>query len=356
MKIIYFLLMLFLFLYPIKTYAISAESYVVMDYDSKRVLLAKASENEKLIASTTKIMTCILALENGDLESERTVGEEVLNAFGSAIYLQIGEKMKLKDLLYGLMLRSGNDAAIEISYHIAGNMDNFVNLMNAKALEIGMNHTHFINPHGLENDKGDGNTSTAYDMALLMQYALKNETFKEIIHTKNYKTNTLDKVYVWQNKNKLLSTYEYQIGGKTGFTKKAKRTLVTASMKDNKTCIVVTLNDGNDFADHKNACEEVFDNYERVLLLDKDTFIVDEDNPTKYYINENLYALLKPEEKEKVKINLNVDNTSKEKIVGKAFVYLDDFLLGETDIFLNNDENKHKENFFVRFWRWLTNW
>ena len=301
-------------------------------------------------------MTCILALENGDLESERTVGEEVLSAFGSAIYLQIGEKMKLKDLLYGLMLRSGNDSAIEISYHIAGNMNNFVNLMNAKALEIGMNHTHFINPHGLENDKGDGNTSTAYDMALLMQYALKNETFKEIIHTKNYKTNTLDKVYVWQNKNKLLSTYEYQIGGKTGFTKKAKRTLVTASMKDNKTCIVVTLNDGNDFADHKNACEEVFDNYERVLLLDKDTFIVDEDNPTKYYIKENLYALLKSEEKEKIKINLNVDNTSKEKIVGKAFVYLDDFLLGETDIFLNNDENKHKENFFVRFWRWLTNW
>ena len=127
-------------------------------------------------------------------------------------------------------------------------------------------------------------------------------------------------------------------------------------MKDNKTCIVVTLNDGNDFADHKNACEEVFDNYERVLLLDKDTFIVDEDNPTKYYIKESLYALLKPEEKEKVKINLNVDNTSKEKIVGKAYVYLDDFLLGETDIFLNNDENKHKENFFVRFWRWLTNW
>ena len=356
MKIIYFLLMLFLLFYPIKTYAMSAESYVVMDYDSKRVLLSKAPEKEKLIASTTKIMTCLLALENGDLESERTVGEEVLSAFGSAIYLQIGEKMKLKDLLYGLMLRIGNDAAIEISYHIAGNMDNFVNLMNAKALEIGMNHTHFINPHGLENDEGDGNTSTAYDMALLMQYALKNETFKEIIHTKNYKTNTLDKVYVWQNKNKLLSTYEYQIGGKTGFTKKAKRTLVTASSKDNKTCIVVTLNDGNDFADHKNACEEVFDNYERVLLLDKDTFIVDEDNPTKYYIKENLYALLKPEEKEKVKINLNVDNTCKERIVGKASVYLNDFLLGETDIFLNNDENKHKENFFVRFWRWLTNW
>lgn len=103
--------MLFLFLCPIKTCAMSAESYVVMDYDSKRVLLSKALEKEKLIASTTKIMTCLLALENGDLESERTVGEEVLSAFGSAIYLQIGEKMKLKDLLYGLMLRSGNELA-----------------------------------------------------------------------------------------------------------------------------------------------------------------------------------------------------------------------------------------------------
>ena len=186
MKIIYFLLMLFLFLCPLKTCAMSAESYVVMDYDSKRVLLAKASEKEKLIASTTKIMTCILALENGDLESERTVGEEVLSAFGSAIYLQIGEKMQLKDLLYGLMRRSGNDAAIEISYHIAGNTTNFVSLMNEKAVELGMNHTHFINPHGLENEKEEGNISTAYDMALLMRYALLNDTFKEIIHTKSY--------------------------------------------------------------------------------------------------------------------------------------------------------------------------
>ncbi len=354
MKGIYFVIALFFLFLPIKASSL-AESYVVMDFDSERVLFSKDSQKEKLIASTTKIMTCLIALEKGNLESERTVGEEVLKAFGSAIYLQIGEKMRLKDLLYGLMLRSGNDAAIEIAYHIAGNTDNFVALMNEKAVELGMNHTHFINPHGLENEKKEGNTSTAYDMALLMRYALLNDNFKEIIHTKSYKASTLNKSYVWQNKNKLLFSYEYQLGGKTGFTKKAKRTLVTASSKDEKTCIVVTLNDGNDFLDHKNFCEEVFKNYDRVLLLDKDNFVIDEENPAKYYIKENLYALLKEEEKKNLQIKINLDNTSQEERVGEAFVYLGDTLLSKTDIYQEINKSV-KENFFVKFWRWLTHW
>ena len=186
-KILFCLLILF---FPIIVHAISAESYVVMDYDSGRVLLSKDPEKEKLIASTTKIMTAIIAIENGDLNSTRKVGEEVLKAYGSAIYLSLDEEITLKDLLYGLMLRSGNDAAIEIAYHVSGNMEKFVELMNKKAYELGMSNTKFLNNHGLEESDGPGNTSTAYDMAILMRYALKNDTFRSIIGTETYEAKT----------------------------------------------------------------------------------------------------------------------------------------------------------------------
>ena len=351
-KILFYILILF---FPITAHAISAESYVVMDYDSGRVLLSKNSEKEKLIASTTKIMTAIVALENGDINSTRKVGEEVLKAYGSAIYLSLNEEITLKDLLYGLMLRSGNDAAIEIAYHISGNMEKFVLLMNQKAYELGMSNTKFLNNHGLEENDGTGNTSTAYDMAILMRYALKNDTFREIIATETYEAKTSGKTYVWQNKNKLLKTYEYNIGGKTGYTQKAKRTLVTASKKDDKTCIVVTLNDGNDFADHKTLCEEVFKKYERVAILDKESLIIDTENSQKYYIKNDYYALLTKEEMEDVKIDFKINTEQKEEEVGVAEVYLNDKLLTSEKIYQRLEEEK-KENFFQKFLRWLFRW
>ncbi len=351
-KILFCLLILF---FPIIVHAISAESYVVMDYDSGRVLLGKNSEKEKLIASTTKIMTAIIAIENGDLNSTRKVGEEVLKAYGSAIYLSLDEEITLKDLLYGLMLRSGNDAAIEIAYHVSGNMEKFVELMNKKAYELGMSNTKFLNNHGLEESDGSGNTSTAYDMAILMRYALKNDTFRSIIGTETYEAKTSGKTYVWQNKNKLLKMYEYNIGGKTGFTKKAKRTLVTASKKEDKTCIVVTLNDGNDFEDHKNLCEKVFEEYERVAILDKESLVIDAQNPQKYYIKNDYYALLTKEEIDQVKIDFKINSEQKEEEVGVAEVYLNDELLTSEKIYQKIEEEK-KENFFQKFLRWLFRW
>ena len=349
------ILFLILFCYPLSVRAISAESYVVMDYDSKRVLMSHNPAKEKLIASTTKIMTAIIALENGDINSIRTVGEEVLKAYGSAIYLSLGEEITLKDLLYGLMLRSGNDAAIEIAYHISGSMENFVALMNQKAYDIGMMNTVFINNHGLEDESGNGNTSTAYDMALLMRYALTNETFKEIIGTETYQAKTSGKTYVWYNKNKLLSMYEYAIGGKTGFTKKARRTLVTASSKDDKTCIVVTLNDGNDFQDHKDLCELVFSSYERVQILDKDSLVIDASNPTKYYIKNDFYALLKEEEKSQIRIDYQINSEATGEEVGVANVYLNEELLKSEKVY-QREEEKKEESFWQKFLRWLFRW
>ena len=136
-----------LLIFPLKVSALSAECAIVMDQDSKRVLFEKNMDKEKLIASTTKIMTAVIALEYGDLDTLVEVGDEVLKAYGSAIYIEVGEELTLKDLLYGLMLRSGNDAAIEIAYAVAGNMESFVHLMNEKAKDLGMKNTIFYNNH-----------------------------------------------------------------------------------------------------------------------------------------------------------------------------------------------------------------
>ncbi len=347
----YLLFFIFL-LIPFNVLAISAESYVVMDGDSGRILEEYNSDKEKLIASTSKIMTCIIAIENKDLNTVVKVGSEVLKAYGSAIYINMGEEITLRDLLYGLMLRSGNDAAIEIAYAVGGNIDNFVKMMNDKAYELKMSNTNFLNPHGLEDDEGNGNTSTAYDMALLMRYALSNDVFKEIIKTKNYTAKTNGKTYVWKNKNKLLFSYEKLIGGKTGFTKKARRTLVTAAVDNDRTSIVVTLNDGNDFDDHQTLHESVFKNYERVKLLDKSQKIED-----KYYLRDDFYALLTLDEQSKIKISYEINNQGMDD-VGVANVYLKDKLLGSVKIYSEKEEIKeeHKDNFLVRFFRWLFRW
>ena len=198
------LLILVFVLIPWRVYAIGASSYIVMDASSNRVLEGSNIKEERLIASTTKIMTAIVAIENKSLDEKVVVSKDVLKAYGSNIYIEVGEELTLKDLLYGLMLRSGNDAAIEIARIVAGNMDNMAKLMNEKAKALNMTNTLFINASGLENEEGLGNKSTAYDMALLMSYALKNKVFTEIIGTENYKTQSSYKSYVWHNKNNLL--------------------------------------------------------------------------------------------------------------------------------------------------------
>ena len=234
------LLILLLFLpFKVFAYSTSAKSAILMDMDSGRVIYGKDVHYVQSVASISKIMTAIVAIENSDINKEVIVGDEILKAYGSGIYVQIGEKIKLRDLLYGLMLRSGNDAALAISVAVSGDTDKFVNLMNEKAKKLGMKNTTFNNPSGLDEEKG--NFSSAYDMALLMSYAMKNEEFRKITGTRDYTVKTNKNVYKWHNKNKLLSSYKYIIGGKTGFTKIAKRTLVTSASKND-----VKFNGGHD--------------------------------------------------------------------------------------------------------------
>lgn len=359
MKKVVFLLVILII--PLKVNAISASSAIVMDLNSDRIYYEKNIHEERLIASITKIMTAIVTIENADLNKKVTVGEEVLKAFGSAIYIEIGEELTLKDLLLGLMLRSGNDAAVVIAKNVAGNMNNFAKLMNEKAQSIGMKNTHFYNAHGLEEDDGTANISTAYDMALLTKYAYQNATFREIFGTKKATVKSSYKTYSWTSKNKLIHRYDFITGGKTGFTEKARRTLVTTASKDNINLVIVTLNDPNDFQDHITLYNDVFAHFKAVLVLDKNKFKIKNDNyyqNNKLYIKDDLYLPVKEDEKDNIKINYVLTKVKKFQDgdkVGEAKIYLKDKKIATKDIFIEV-KKKNKLSWWQKIIGWFKKW
>ncbi|WP_440895772.1 D-alanyl-D-alanine carboxypeptidase family protein [Amphibacillus sp. Q70] len=241
---------------------VSAEQAVLMDQETGMILYEKNTDNPQLIASITKVMTAIIAIEHGDLSDQVKISQEAVSAEGSSIYLTENESMSLEDLIYGLMLRSGNDAAVAIAEHIGGSVEGFVYLMNEKAEWLGMEETHFANPHGLD---ADDHYSTAEDIAQLMRYAMENEAFATINRTKSHQAEK--RTYSWSNKNKLLTNYyPYTIGGKTGYTKAAGRTLVTVAEKEGIQLIVVTINDPNDWFDHMRLYEWGFEQADHLDL------------------------------------------------------------------------------------------
>jgi len=252
-----------------KSLAFSGKSYVVMEASSRQVLESKEEHYVQSVASISKIMTCLIAIENADLDMIVEVDETINQAWGSGIYVHIGDEISLRDLLYGLMLRSGNDAAVMIAVSVAGSIEEFVAMMNEKAAELGLENTLFSNPSGLDEEDA-GNQSSAYDMAIIMAHCYQNPIFNEIMGTDNYKRE--DGNGSWKNKNRLLREYEYCIGGKTGFTKKARRTLVTMASKDGVDLIIVTFREGNDFEFHRNKYEQYFKLYEQTMVFDKGIF------------------------------------------------------------------------------------
>lgn len=235
-----------LFIPPISAQAVStsAASAILMEADSGRVLYAQDERTPRPIASVTKLMTALVAVERcPDLNTPVTVDPAAVGVEGSSLYLAPGEVLPLEHLLYGLLLHSGNDAAVAIAIHCAGDVATFAQWMNEKAQALGMTASHFVNPNGLD---GEGHYSCAYDLALLAQAVLQSEALARIVATRSITLGTRSFV----NHNKLLGRYEGCIGLKTGFTKKAGRTLVSAARRGETTLIAVTLNDGNDWADH----------------------------------------------------------------------------------------------------------
>lgn len=355
-KLIIFVLMLSIFIANIPqrvkaSVSVSAQSAILMEQKSGRILFEKDAYTKRRIASITKIMTAIIAIESGKLNKYVKVSEQATRTEGSSIYLKPGEKIKLKDLVYGLMLRSGNDAAVAIAEYVGGSVDGFVYLMNQKAKEIGMLNTHFVNPSGLDTSKNQ--YSTAYDMALLTRYAMNNETYREIAGTKEYRSPdpTGDWDRIWRNKNRLLSKYQYCTGGKTGYTKLAKRTLVTTATKGDMNLIAVTLNDSNDWNDHIAMYESGFKNYEMAEVLSKGTIQIGKkiDFNGRFFLKSSVDYPATSEEMGLFRVNYNLKKPpyrKKEGIAGNAAVYLKGKLISDIPIYYQSKETEKKKGMF----------
>lgn len=239
----------------------SAGGAILMDAGSGRVLYESNAHEPRLIASITKLMTALVALESGhDLDETVVIDPEWAGAEGSSIYLRAGEQVSLETLLYGMLLRSGNDAALAVAGFCGGTVERFVERMNQKADALGMEDTSFANPNGLNDD---AHYSSAYDMALLARACLEEPTLADMVATRSI---TLEG-RTFTNHNKLLWQYEGCIGLKTGYTEKAGRTLVSAARRDGLTLICVTLSDPNDWADHAALFDYGFDCYRAEVPL-----------------------------------------------------------------------------------------
>ena len=249
---------------PLVPPTVSAQSAILVDAESGRVLYEKDMDSQRLIASTTKLMTALVAVEStADLSQIVTIEREDTLTEGSSLYLKAGEKLSLEELLYGMLLRSGNDAALAVARHCGGSVAAFVDRMNEKAQELGMTNSHFENPNGLN---ADGHGSTAADMARLGIACMDNETVAKIVGTKSVTFGT--RTFV--NHNKLLDQYEGCVGMKTGFTKLAGRTLVSAARRDGQLLVCVTLNDPDDWKDHAALFDYGFAAYPRQVLCTRD--------------------------------------------------------------------------------------
>ncbi len=254
---------------PVRALSVSAQFACAIDARTGRVLYEKNAYSTHSMASTTKIMTALVALEHASPEEMVTVSANAAGTEGSSIYLSAGESLSMETLLYGLMLESGNDAAIAIAEHVGGSVDNFAKMMTERAHRLGVKNTAFQNPNGLD---AEGHYTTAYDLALITREALLNPTFSEIVSTKrkSVPASAESKARAFSNHNKLLSLYAGCIGVKTGFTKKTGRCLVSAATRDHMTVICVTLNAPNDWNDHTNMLDYAFSSVSARPLVMKD--------------------------------------------------------------------------------------
>ena len=249
------------------TVDVSAGGVMLMDARTHKVLYAKTAHEKLPMASTTKIMTAILAIEAGNLDALVTVPQEAYGVEGSSMYLRLGEQISMRDLLYGLMLVSGNDAAVAIAVHVGGSVEGFAALMNAKAASLGAHNTHFVTPNGLPDPD---HYTTAYDLALIACYAMQNETFREIVGTTYYQTTTGEIARTVKNKNKILWEYEGGNGVKTGYTMAAGKCLVFAAEREGMQLVGVVLNCPDMFPSAKRLLDYGFETYQQETLVAAD--------------------------------------------------------------------------------------
>ncbi|WP_324730187.1 serine hydrolase [Lysinibacillus fusiformis] len=330
-RLIMLMIIVLMVILPQTSFARGGSGYAVLDGDTGRVLIGSNSNERLPIASLTKIWTALVAIENSDLQEEVVISPKAAMAEGSSIYLQAGETVTVETLLYGLMLRSGNDAATALAEHVGGSVEGFVKLMNERAVIAGLTNTVFMNPSGLHHEE---HLSSARDTAEMLRVALQNKTFEKIASTVLYRANTVNGM-LWENKHRLLregsgmaaeiddeteqpvsslkSATGVAYAGKTGFTKVAGRTLATAFQKDGQTCIVVTLNVSDDWNVHRSFSNQVWTDYDLETVVNKGKYNVNKKLAIR--LEEPVRLQLNKEEKAQVRQVLHVSRKRQEAVL-----------------------------------------
>ena len=249
-------------LLPCRAQAVSAQKAIVLDGQTGRVLFEKNADTQSLIASTTKIMTALVVCEQCNVLDRMRIPEAAVGIEGSSMYLREDEVLTIQELLYGLMLQSGNDAAVALAIYCGGTVEGFAELMNDKARSLGLRSTHFVNPNGLD---APDHYSTARDLAVLAAYAMENPVFRQTVSTKSIKAGERSLT----NHNKLLWRVEGADGVKTGYTKAAGRILVSSATRDDRRIIAVTIDDGDDWNDHTRLLNEGFSRYQVAQVVSR---------------------------------------------------------------------------------------
>ncbi len=351
------------------TLDLDAQGAILMDFKTGRILYAKNENTPLAMASTTKIMTAILAIENGNLDDIVKVSKNATKAPPVKMNLKENEEIKLKDLLYALMLESSNDAAVAIAEHIGNTVDNFCNMMTEKAKEVGAKDTIFRTPNGLDSLD---HHSTAYDMAFITRYALNNQQFIDIINTKEASFKTNKSTYNMINKNRLLSEFEGANGVKTGYTGKAGHCFVGSATQNDMTLISVVLASGwgekgkkQKWIDTKTLLNYGFNNfnYEKILTqndcLDTINVVKGEVDTIPLYYENDIILPISKEEKENISVKLDYIKTLDAPIkanekVGIANIYINDSLVAQTNILTK--ENVEKKSFYSYINNIFKNW
>lgn len=342
-----------------------AKSMVVIEADSRRVLNDKNKDERLAMASTTKIMTALVTCKNvKDFDEVVAINDNAVGIEGTSMYLKKGEKLTVKELLYGLMLPSGNDAAMALAYYVGGSEERFVEMMNEQAKELNLQNTHFANPHGLD---ADGHYTSAYDLAIITAEALKNDTFKEIVSTKNIRVtgSKENEPRFFSNKNKLLKTLEGCTGVKTGFTDNAGRCFVCSCTRDGMTLISVVLNCGPMFEESAkllNACFEKYKMREIVEPYAQGENIKVSNGESDFVQTVTKHGFTYPltdEEFNNIKIVRNQPEildapVVKEQKIGEIEIYLDKNLLFKENIYTM--ENVKSTKYLDKIWEIVDEW
>lgn len=336
----------------------SAKAAIVINGITGEVIYEHNARERLPMASTTKIMTSLILAEQEDLTKEVCCTKEMVTVEGSSMGLLVGDRVTYHDLLYGMLLASGNDAANTTAISIAGSTEKFAELMNQKAKELNLENTHFVTPSGLD---ADGHYTTAYDLSLLAAYALKNDNFKKACSSYTARLCYGNPPYnrTLTNHNKLLKSYEGLVGVKTGFTRKSGRCLVTAAERNGAQIVVVTLNDRNDWQDHRNLLNLGFASVEKTICnfdgIDYLNVLSGEKEKVKL-VCDSFDMYVKPENISKISYKINLPDycfapVSTGERVGYVDLYFEDKLIKKIDVTSAEDVmtlEKPKETFFEK--------